>query len=91
VFYNLIAGAALHLCLDFFQKHIGSGYHLLFPFSWASHEYGLFWPEASLHLLPLWLASGVFLVLRHHILRQSGEEIFRLKVMGDSGHQHGRQ
>jgi hypothetical protein len=65
VFYNLIGGAGLHLFLDFFQTHLGSGYYWLFPFSWASYEYGLFWPEASIYLMPLWLALGAFLVIRY--------------------------
>jgi hypothetical protein len=60
VLYNLLGGSALHLLLDLFQKHIGSGYHLLFPFSWSSFEIGLIWPETSLYLLPLWLAMGAF-------------------------------
>jgi hypothetical protein len=64
VFYNLIGGAALHLVLDAFQKHIGSGYYWLFPFSWSSFNVGLFWPETSLYLLPLWLVIGVLFIAR---------------------------
>jgi hypothetical protein len=48
IFYNLLGEAGLPLFLDFFQQHFGSGYHLLFPVSWASYEYGLFGLEASL-------------------------------------------
>jgi hypothetical protein len=71
VFYNLIGGAGLHLFLDFFQKHLGSGYHWLFPFSWASYEYGLFWPEESIYLMPLWLVIGGFFVIRCLLRRRT--------------------
>ncbi len=60
VFYNLLGGSALHLLLDLFQKHIGDGYYLFFPFSWSSFEIGIIWPETSLYLLPLWIIVGVF-------------------------------
>jgi hypothetical protein len=59
VFGNLLGGTALHLFLDLFQKHIGDGYYLLFPFSWWSFEVGLVWPEDSLYLLPLWIGVGL--------------------------------
>jgi hypothetical protein len=61
VFYNLLGGAALHLFLDVFQKHIAGGYYLLFPFSWSSYEVGLLWPETSLYLLPVWVGVGLLL------------------------------
>jgi hypothetical protein len=89
VFYNLIGGVALHLFLDFFQKHLGSGYYWLFPFSWASHEYGLFWPEASLYLMPLWLVIGVFFKPRYLLFRRA-VGIIPLRVADESGCQHGR-
>jgi hypothetical protein len=59
-FRNLLGGVALHLVLDLFQKHIGEGSYLLFPFSWRSFEIGLFWPETSLYLLPIWLVVGLW-------------------------------
>jgi hypothetical protein len=59
VFYNLLGGAALHLLLDVFQRHIAGSYYLRFPFSWWSFELGLFWPEASLYLLPIWVGIGL--------------------------------
>jgi hypothetical protein len=64
VFYNLLGGVGLHLFLDFFQKHIGGGYYLLFPFSWRSLEWGLFWPETSLYLLPVWIGGGLVFGVR---------------------------
>jgi hypothetical protein len=61
VFYNLLGGAALHVFLDLFQRHIAGSYHLLFPFSWRSFEIGLVWPETSLFLLPIWAGAGFLL------------------------------
>ena len=52
----LLAGVLVHFILDFFQRHIETGYLWLFPFSWQSFEIGLFWPETPLMLTPLWLA-----------------------------------
>lgn len=64
VFYNLLGGAALHLLLDLFQKHIGGGYYMFFPFSWWSFEFGFIWPETSLYLLPLWIGAAFLLGFR---------------------------
>ena len=61
VFHNLLGGAALHLLLDSAQAHIAGSYYLLFPFSWRSFEFGFFWPEDSLYLLPLWIGVGLLL------------------------------
>jgi hypothetical protein len=63
-FVNLLGGEAVHLLLDALQKHIGTGYLWLFPFSWSSYEVGLFWPEESLYLLPLWVALAAVLAAR---------------------------
>ncbi len=52
----LLAGVWLHFLLDFFQRHIETGYLWLFPFSWKSVEVGLYWPETPLLMTPLWLA-----------------------------------
>jgi hypothetical protein len=81
-FSNLIGGAAVHLLLDVGQKHIGSGYQLLFPFSWSSYEIGLFWPETSLYLLPLWLAVGIFVVVRV-LVHQRGKKHMALPITAD--------
>jgi hypothetical protein len=69
VFYNLAGGAALHLLLDLFQRHIAGSYYLLFPFSWRSFEIGLVWPETSLYLLPIWIGAGCLLGIKV-LLRQ---------------------
>ncbi|RPH89499.1 MAG: hypothetical protein EHM72_03205 [Calditrichaeota bacterium] len=62
----LLLGIGLHFFLDFFQIHLGDGYYWFFPFSWKSFEIGLFWPETSIRLLPLWLIliAGFELTLR---------------------------
>ncbi len=64
VFLSLIFGAYFHLVLDLFQKAIGPAYPWLFPFSWRSFQIGLFWPEDSLVLLPVWGLLGIVLVVR---------------------------
>jgi hypothetical protein len=69
-FYNLLGGAALHLFLDLFQKHIKSGYLWFFPFSWSTPEIGLIWPETSLYLLPVWSGVGVFCLARWFLSRR---------------------
>jgi hypothetical protein len=89
VFYNLIGGVALHLFLDFFQKHLGSGYYWLFPFSWASYEYGFFGSEASFYPMPLWLVIGIFFMPRYLLLRRAVRTI-PLRVTDEGGCQHGR-
>ena len=50
-----LAGAGLHFILDLMQNHILDAYYWLFPFSWKTYDLGLFWPEDSLRLVPLWL------------------------------------
>jgi len=70
-FISLIGGASLHLFLDLFQKHLGGGYYLLFPFSWQKFELGLVSPEASLYLFPLWLFIGTILVVRRFRLNKA--------------------
>ncbi len=67
--WALLAGCGFHFLLDLFQKHIGAGYFWLFPFSWRSFEIGLFWPEATLPLVPIWLLlmvafEGIWLLRR---------------------------
>lgn len=64
----LLAGVYVHFLLDFFQRHIETGYLWLFPFSWSTFEIGLFWPETPLMLTPLWLL-GVALAEMIHYLR----------------------
>ncbi len=52
----LFAGIMLHFMLDFFQRHLLTGYYWLFPFSWRSFELPLFWPETPVRFIPLWIA-----------------------------------
>ena len=56
VFGYLFVGVLLHFLLDLLQRHLGDGYYWLFPFSWQTFEFGLFWPESSLAFIPLWAA-----------------------------------
>jgi hypothetical protein len=59
-FLHLFAGCMLHLALDVFQFHTGSGYPLLFPFSRWHWELGLISTEATVPWsLPLALVAGL--------------------------------
>jgi len=51
-----LAGVALHFFMDFFQRHVLTGYYWFFPFSWRSVEIPLFWPETPVRFIPLWIA-----------------------------------
>lgn len=53
---NLLLGVGLHLVLDLFQRQVIVAYYWFFPFSWKTFDLGLFWPEDSLRLVPLWLS-----------------------------------
>lgn len=57
VFGYTFSGTLLHFLLDMLQRHLGDGYYWLFPFSWQSFELGLFWPESSSALIPIWMAA----------------------------------
>ncbi|MBN2357032.1 hypothetical protein JXO59_13025 [candidate division KSB1 bacterium] len=61
--WALLSGCALHFLLDLFQRHLESGYIWLFPFSWESFEIGLFWPEAPLRLVPIWIGLMILFEL----------------------------
>jgi hypothetical protein len=52
IFIALLAGALFHFLLDAPQKHIAAGYFWLFPFSWTTYEWGLWWSEDSVKILP---------------------------------------
>lgn len=68
---NLLLGITLHYGLDFLQKHVITSYYWFFPFSWRTLELGLFWPEDTLRLVPLWIGMmaimEITLVLRRQI------------------------
>jgi hypothetical protein len=70
-FFWLCGGVALHCIPDAFQKHLGMGYPWLFPFSWRSYQWGLFWPEQSLWALPV-LAVTALIVLYARYRRKHG-------------------
>jgi hypothetical protein len=52
VFFALISGVLLHFVLDAPQKHVAAGYFWLFPFSWKTYEWGLWWSEDSVWIVP---------------------------------------
>lgn len=61
VFANLLGGSALHLAVDVLQRHTGTGYPLLFPFSQWHWEAGLLGSEATVpYALPA-LAIGALI------------------------------
>ena len=53
---NLLLGITLHFGLDILQRHVIVPYFWFFPFGWKTFELGLFWPEDSLNLVPLWVS-----------------------------------
>lgn len=53
----MLSGALLHFILDAFQRHLVGGYYFLFPFSFSTYNWGLFWPETAVQLFPFWIAS----------------------------------
>ncbi len=58
---NLLLGITLHFSLDILQKQVTVAYYWLFPFSWKTFGLGLFWPEDTLRLVPLWIGL-IFLI-----------------------------
>ncbi len=59
VFLNLLGGCFLHLALDLLQRHTGTGYPLLFPFTTWHWELGLIGSEATVPVsVPLLLAGA---------------------------------
>ncbi len=61
VFIALTGGVLLHFLLDAPQKHIAAGYFWLFPFSWKTYEWGLWWSEDSVRIVP-WVILLVAIV-----------------------------
>ncbi len=59
VFWVLLIGSMTHFILDALQKHIGLGYFWFGPFTWWSSDWGLFWPEDALSMLPWLLIAGL--------------------------------
>lgn len=52
----LLTGSGLHFGMDLCQRHLIGGYFWLFPFSWRTFELGLFWPEDTVRLIPIWIS-----------------------------------
>lgn len=48
----LFGGAVFHFLLDAPQQHVAAGYFWLFPFSWKTYEWGLWWSEDSVKIVP---------------------------------------
>lgn len=61
VFIALFAGAIFHFLLDAPQQHIAAGYFWLFPFSWTTYEWGLWWSEDTVQIVP-WVILLVAIV-----------------------------
>ncbi len=58
----ILLGVVLHLILDSLQKHLTSGgYYWFFPFSWASFEFGLLWPDQFVVIAP-YLGATVLII-----------------------------
>lgn len=67
---NLLMGITLHFGLDFLQRHVISTYYWFFPLSFKTFELGLFWPEDSLKLVPLWLVLIAVVETAIHIKKR---------------------
>jgi len=52
---GLLLGSTLHFGLDILQKHLITSYYWLYPFSWASTDFGFWWPDQFLKIVPLWI------------------------------------
>jgi hypothetical protein len=71
VFWSLALGVGIHLLLDAFQKHLAGGYFWLFPVSWSTYSWGLFWPEITVRLFPIWLLIIVLTEITTRIKRMA--------------------
>jgi hypothetical protein len=79
VFWSLFAGASLHFALDVLQSHIIAGYFWLWPFSWWTTEWGLFWPEDSLLVAPVLALAVVVLEVINFIKRRARSDTTQRK------------
>jgi len=71
VFTSLFLGALFHFVLDAPQKHIAAGYFWLFPFSWKTYEWGLWWSEDSVRIVPLVILLVLLIELLLYVRRKS--------------------
>jgi hypothetical protein len=70
IFMALTLGAFLHFALDAMQRHLIAGYFWLWPFSWWTTEWGLFWPEDSLLIAPVLAVTIILLELVLYLKRR---------------------
>lgn len=63
VWANLTAGCFLHLGVDVLQRHVGTGYPLLFPFTQWHWELGWISSEATVPVAPVLAVASVVLWL----------------------------
>jgi len=63
IFLFMLLGVVSHLFLDLFQKSITVGYLWFFPFSFASFNIPLFWPDESIFLIPVFILINTILIL----------------------------
>lgn len=61
VFILILIGVISHFFLDLFQKTITVGNLWFFPFSFASPQIQLIWPDESIFTIPLFLIVNIFL------------------------------
>lgn len=65
-------GMGLHQLLDMLQKTLGvTGQHWLFPFSWATWNAGLFWPDQAILAAPALLACAALTEWRARAARRA--------------------
>jgi membrane-bound metal-dependent hydrolase YbcI (DUF457 family) len=62
VFVFILIGVFSHFFLDFFQKTITIGNFWFFPFSFASPQIHLIWPDESIFLIPVFILINLLLL-----------------------------
>lgn len=65
VFWNLLGGMGLHLCIDLLQDHHGAGYLIGFPFWTGTFEFAVMGSEATVGwAVPAAIIAGVLARVR---------------------------
>ena len=62
-FIFILIGVFSHFLLDFFQKTITLGNLWFFPFSFASPQIQLIWPDDTIYLIPVFILINLLLSL----------------------------
>lgn len=52
---NLLLGVGTHFGLDLFQRSVSGSYKWLYPLQFETFDFGFFWPDESVRLVPLWI------------------------------------